>query len=174
MYRNIKDSILTYLLMILIIIIYTVSLYTIGNYFWPQYTNSQLIFNSGGEVKGSLLLAQDRNNDRYFKPRPNSNTLNSCSLALYNPDLIKHLNLQIKNHATISDISEIAPSASGLDPYITTFSALDQAKKLSIHRNINYSIIKKLIDKYALKPIYPFFELEIVNTTILNLELDKL
>lgn len=73
------------------------------------------------------------------------------------------------NHA---DITMITSCASLYDPFIKKGEAILQALSISKSRGIEVDKIYKLIDQNTLSKQKIFFELDIVNTSILNAVLD--
>ena len=91
-----------------------------------------------------------------------------CDLALYNDKLKDKLLERYIKAENPYDISLITPSASLLDPYIMKRDAIKQAIQIAAKRSIKPDNLLRLIEKYSLNNSEPFFELEIVNTTLLN------
>jgi K+-transporting ATPase ATPase C chain len=173
MTRKFLFCIILYLVSLVLIGLYSVSVYIIGHKFWPENRAGSLIYDNDNNVRGSFLLSQKINSNKYFKGRVVSKIHSSCDVALYSPELKKFL-LEKYNESDKYDIAFITPSSSLLDPYITTRDALRQAPAIAFERNISLEEITSTIQNLSLKKSDPFFELEIVNTTHLNALLDKL
>jgi K+-transporting ATPase c subunit len=165
--------IILYLISLALIALYSVSVYIIGHKFWPENSAGSLIYDNDNNIRGSFLLSQKINSNKYFKGRAVAEIHASCNVALYSPELKKFL-LERYNESDKHDIAFITSSSSLLDPYIITREALRQAPKIAFERKVNLEKITSTIQNLSLKKSDPFFELEIVNTTRLNALLDKL
>ena len=173
MTRKFLFGIILYLISLSLTALYSVSVYIIGHKFWPEDSAGSLIYDNDNKVRGSFLLSQKINSNKYFKSRAIAKIYPSCDVALYSPELKKFL-LERYNESDKHDIAFITPSSSLLDPYITTREALRQATKIALERKVNLEKITSTIQNLSLKKSDPFFELEIVNTTHLNALLDKM
>ena len=168
MIRNIVVGLVLYLICIVFICIYSGVVYFAGHTFWQENAKGSLILDKNKNVRGSFLLAQQLENTKYFSPRTKEKFDSCCDLALYN-DKLKDKLLERYNKAdNLYDISLLTPSASLLDPYIMKRDAIKQAIQIAKRRSISPDSLLKLIEEYSLNNSAPFFELEIVNTTILN------
>ncbi len=172
MVRNLFFSIIIFTISLALVFIYVRVVHTLGNLFWPHNAQGRLIYDSVNNIRGSELLAQQYSSNTYFKSRGNYEGVNICNLAIYNDDFTKFFAPIYANAQ--NDISFITPSASQLDPYIMVNDAKKQAIVIAKSRKINLKLVEDLIDKLSLKKTKFFFELEIINTTLLNHELDSL
>jgi K+-transporting ATPase c subunit len=171
MIRDFLFGSILYLISLTLVAIYTLFIAGIGHKFWSQNSSGHLIYDHNNNIRGSLLLGQKINSNKYFKGRTIMPIDSSCNVALYNEEL-KKLLLEKYNESDKKDISFITPSSSLLDPYITVAEAMKQAPGIALAHNIPLEQITSLIQDLLLKKSSPFFELEIVNTTLLNSMLD--
>lgn len=167
-------SITVYLLCLLLIGAYVLLTYVIGHSFWPERASGSLIFDRENNIRGSTLIAGHLKNEKYFKSRPAIEFDPNCDVALYNSSLKEELFRKYDEIGHPYDITMIMPSSSGLDPFITRREAINQALNISKARGLTIEEIYKLIDDNTLYSQRPFFELDIVNTSILNFKLDGL
>ena len=176
MIKNLSISIGLYLICIFLVSIYCLFLQIAGNLFFQENTKGSLIYDQNRQIRGSYLLGQRIKSDRYFTSRPTRKITSECSeecnVSLYSDTLKNSLLKKFNKSLHKYDISSITPSASLLDPYITERDALIQAEAIAKARNIDPGDLIALIKKHSLKEAKPFFETSIVNTTILNAELD--
>lgn len=176
MIKNLSISVGLYLICIFLVGIYSLFLQTVGNLFFHENTRGSLIYDQNKQIRGSYLLGQRIKSDHYFTSRPTrkitSECSDECNVSLYSDTLRNSLLKKFNKSPHKYDISSITPSASLLDPYITERDALIQAEAIAKARNINMDNLIALIKKHSLKEAWPFFETSIVNTTILNSELD--
>jgi K+-transporting ATPase c subunit len=150
--KNIVLSLCLYIFCFLVIGLYTLIIYLIGQTFWSKKTKGSLIIDKNSNIRGSYLVAQYLEDTRYFKPKPNIEADPKCDMAL------------LCNYDT--------PSASLYDPFITQAEAILQAMMVAKNWGIDVNKIYKLIEQNILYKQKIFFEIEIVNTSILNAALD--
>ena len=174
-----KDLILgiaMYLLSFLLIALYSFIIYIIAHNFFHDKATGSLIAYHDNKIRGSYLLSQDftsiNNSDKYFISRPGQELSGNCDIALYNKVLKDMIVAGYRRSKQAIDITDFTYSNSLLDPYITKRSAIMQAEKVALARNINVQELLELIDKNTLYSSFPFFTLDIVNVTKLNAYLD--
>jgi K+-transporting ATPase ATPase C chain len=170
--KNIVLSLCLYIFCFLVIGLYTLIIYLIGQTFWPEKTKGSLIIDKNSNIRGSYLVAQYLQDTRYFKPRPNIEADPECDMALYNTDFKRALIHNYDKQLNHSNVIMITPSASLYDPFITKAEAILQALMVAKTRGVDVNKIYKLIEQNTLYKQKIFFEIEIVNTSILNDALD--
>ena len=171
MIKNLIASFVLYFVCVIFICIYSSIVYFVGHTFWQENAKGSLILDKDKNIRGSFLLAQQLENAKYFSPRTKEKFDSCCDLALYNDKLKDKLLERYIKAENPYDISLITPSASLLDPYIMKRDAIKQAIQIAAKRSIKPDNLLRLIEKYSLNNSEPFFELEIVNTTLLNVVL---
>lgn|SRR5487761_1407928 len=62
-------------------IIYPLSLWIVGQTFFPSSANGSMIMGPGGKPVGSLLIAQPFAKDEYFWPRPSAASYDASASA---------------------------------------------------------------------------------------------
>lgn len=176
MVKDIGSSIVLYFICLILVGFYTITIYFVGHGFWPERTSGSLIINKENQIRGSFLIAQQLNSPKYFRARPyiEYDSECDCDVALYNPNLKAELISKYKAEIHPYDVSMITSSASGYDPFITRREAINQAPLIAKARNFHSEKVYKLIDENTLYKSWPFFELDIVNTSVLNNKLDEL
>ncbi|NRB10139.1 MAG: potassium-transporting ATPase subunit C [Rickettsiaceae bacterium] len=167
-------SIGLYILSFLLIIGYSYLLYISGHKFWPNQATGSLIIDQNKRIRGSYLIAQEYNSDKYFKGRRQANSQSKCNVALHSREIKNSLSVEYDTLLKPFDISLISSSSSNLDPYIMTRDAVLQAENIAKVRNIDLDIIKQIIRDNTIFANWPFFTLDIVNVTKLNSLLDEL
>ncbi|MDP5021361.1 MAG: potassium-transporting ATPase subunit C, partial [Rickettsiaceae bacterium] len=172
MIKDLFYSLVLYIACLIIISLYCLIVYIGGKAFWAEHASGSLIIDQNQQIRGSKLLAQATNSDIYFIARPTYEIDSNCDVALYNETFKLTLmqRFEAANHPY--DVSSITPSASLLDPYITMRDALLQAPKIASARNMDIKSLTQIIKDQTLPKSLPFFEVKIVNTTILNAILD--
>ena len=175
MIRNIFLSLGLYFACLILILAYSLFLYFISHSFMDRNASGRLIRDREGNIRGSELLVQYNNDERFFKTRTNKRFYSDCDLALYNSEFKSTMSKRFNEAATTPyDVSMLTPSASFLDPYIMKRDAVKQVINIADKRDMDVNLLLKLIDKYTLDNIEPFFDLEIVNTTLLNADLQMM
>lgn len=143
-----------------------------------------------GKIIGSELIGQKFESDKYFWSRPSAIDYNPApssgsNLGPTSAKLKQLYDERIKNFVEknmIKDASTIPnemffASASGVDPHISPLSAMLQVERVAKARNFDQSKKEKLIqliDTLTEKPQIGFLGNSVVNTLLLNLELDKM
>lgn len=172
MIKNILSGLFLYVTSLMMVALYCIIVYIAGHSFWQESAGGSLIIDQEQKVRGSILLAQKTNSKIYFTGRPNKKIDSKCDIALYNETLKLTLLKLFEESGRPFDVSSLTPSASLLDPYITKREALIQAQKVAFARQMELKKLLEIINRHALSQSIPFFELEIVNTTLLNSILD--
>ena len=172
MIKNIALSFCLYAACIILIILYSFVVYFSGHIFWQENARGSLIIDKNQQIRGSYLIAQNLDSKSYFTSRTIEKFDTSCDVALYNNKLKTSLLDRYKEANNPYDISSLTPSSRLLDPYIMKRDAIKQAIVIAKERGIDINLLFRLIEDYSLNNQEPFFELEIVNTTILNSILD--
>lgn len=172
LWSNLKKSLYLYAIAAILIISYELILYSIGQNFFKDQAKGSLIYDKHGNIKGSTLFAQNFRSGRYFFGRLNFEATNNCDVAIYSPLFRAEINEKYNKLQNPVDAIMITHSASLLDPYITRREALSQSKQIANARGIKHEEIVHLIDHFTLRKFEPFFDLDIVNTTLLNSYLD--
>ena len=80
--KNIVLSLCLYIFCFLVIGLYTLIIYLIGQTFWPEKTKGSLIIDKNSNIRGSYLVAQYLQDTRYFKPRPNIEADPECDRVI--------------------------------------------------------------------------------------------
>lgn len=174
MIKDIFSSFFLYLLCILLIAAYSLIVYVGGNFFFEGKSGGSLMHDKHGEVRGSILLAQTVGSDKYFTSRTTLKIDQDCDVALYNSDLKSVLINSLSEIDNPIDVSYLTPSFSLLDPYVTKHQAETEIARIAKLRSVPKEKIQVIIDELTLYKSWPFFELNIVNTTLLNSKLDSL
>ena len=142
---------------------------------FPRQSQGMLIKNSKGELIGSELIAQDFKGDQYFHPRPSAIDYNPTSSGGSNfgptsVDLVAKVN-ERKAKGAQDDL--LFTSGSGLDPDISTKSALDQIARIAHARNMSDAQIYDMVQSHIEGRQLGFLGEERVNVLKLNLALDQ-
>jgi K+-transporting ATPase ATPase C chain len=156
----------------------------IGAIAFPYQAGGSLIFDKGGHVVGSALMAQGFAKDEYLHPRPSAAGKGydptSSGGSNYGPlsaDLAKRVAGDAAalrastGHEEIPD-DAITTSASGLDPDISPIYALLQADRIAKARGASAYEVRKLIGRHIDEPFLGFIGQAHLNVLLTNRALD--
>lgn len=160
-------------------IFYPLFITVIAELTMKEKARGTLVFDQNHQMRGSLLIGQKFEEDKYFWGRPSDyqtlpsrgSNLGPTSSILKNA--ITERKKQFSEKEKIpSDL--LFGSASGIDPHITPEAALFQIERVSKSRNINREQLENLIQKLIEKRTLGFLGEPRINVFILNLKLDEL
>jgi potassium-transporting ATPase KdpC subunit len=186
--KDIKPAILMLILFTVICGgIYPAVVTGIAQAVFPKQAKGSFITDKGGKELGSALIGQPFADPKYFWPRPSATTdfgynplaSGGSNSGPTNPDYLKTVGDRVK---ALRDTGVTGPipadlvqaSASGLDPNITTESALLQVQRVAKARSISETMVTKAVEQATEERQLGFLGEPRVNVLVLNLELDKL
>jgi K+-transporting ATPase ATPase C chain len=154
-----KSITLIFWMTVLTGMVYPLAVTGVAEALFPRQANGSLIV-IRGEVKGSYLLAQKFESDRFFHPRPSATgyayiASGASNLAATNSALAKEAqdnrNAWIKAEGRPPAGAEVPPemlysSASGLDPDISLKAALGQVDRVAKARGFSAGQKASLIE----------------------------
>jgi len=188
----------TFVLWVLVAVIYPFTMIAIGQGLFPSQANGSLIRNPQGQVVGSALIGQPFTSDRYFNSRPSTtnystanpkNDTNSIlktgvsgasNLAPSNPALLERINrsdigLNRLKQAGITPTADLVyTSGSSLDPHITPEAARAQIQRVAQTRRVQPNQLETLIQQNTDGRFLGIFGEDGVNVLKLNLALNTL
>lgn len=177
------------IMIVLLGILYPLSITGIAQLLFPEKSHGSLI-EIDGTVRGSSLIGQQFDSDKYFNGRPSATNYNALpsggsnlgmtSMKLKDLYISRLLNFQFQNQ--IEDNIQIPndmlyASASGLDPHISPQAAMLQLNRIAKVRSLTdleIQNLKKIIDMFTESPQLGIFGEPRINVFALNLELDKI
>jgi K+-transporting ATPase ATPase C chain len=158
-------------------VIYPLFITLVAQFTMSNLSNGSLV-KKGDQIVGSLLIAQNTTDDRYFWPRPSAidydpikpsggSNLGPTSQKL--KDTVEERKKKVGNEAP----SELLyASGSGLDPHISLETAYFQIPRVAKARSIQESELKKTIDSIAEGKQLGFLGSRYINVLLLNQALD--
>ncbi|MGE0109461.1 MAG: potassium-transporting ATPase subunit KdpC [Bdellovibrionales bacterium] len=164
--------------------VYPAIVWMVGQLAFPYEANGSLIM-SWEETKGSALLGQHFQADRYFWSRLsdtpafpyNAQNSGSAHLNADHPELLNKAKDRL-NKLNLSEeqppIDLVTSSGSGLDPHISPHAARVQVKRIARERNLDEQILLDLISQHTSNPTFGFLGETTVNVLQLNLALDTI
>lgn len=184
--KQLKTSILMlFTFTVLTGVIYPGFITGIGLDFFNEKINGSLLVKNGSII-GSELIGQNFMKPGFFHGRPSAVNYDAAgsggrNLGPTNKKLLdsvktrvdqirKDFNLQDKS-ALPSDF--VSASGSGLDPHISVDSALLQAERIALSRNIEKTQVVNIIESHRERQL-PFYGDRFVNVLILNADLDSM
>jgi len=154
---------------------------------FPNQANGTLITDKSGRETGSKLIGQPFSDAKYFWPRPSAtsdfsyNPMGSggSNAGPTNPEYIKIVNHRVKalrdtGVKGLIPAEMVQASASGLDPHISSESALLQVQRVAKARSLTEDKVKKTIEQGTEGSQLFFLGVPRVNVLVLNLELDRM
>lgn len=170
-------------------LIYPLVIYAIGQIFFYNKSNGSLYIKNG-VVKGSYLIAQNFESEKYFWSRPSAVDYNpmpsgASNLGLTSKDLFMQYEKRKNNFVqknflgaqTELPMEMLFASGSGVDPHISKVSADLQVERISKVRNfdkLHKEKLNSLIDSLTEYPQFGILGSEVVNVLELNIKLDEL
>ncbi|TGN19382.1 potassium-transporting ATPase subunit C [Leptospira idonii] len=164
--------------------IYPLCVTFIGDRFFKDLSHGSLILSRDGKTKGSYLMAQKFDSEKYFLIRPSvmefqsvpssASQLAPSSLALRQSISERKIILNRRNIDSETCKELLYTSGSGLDPHITTQCARAQIDFIAKHRGVPPEKISKLIQDHEEKSWFGILGRNRVNIVKLNFLLDGL
>jgi len=163
--------------------LYPLLITTVGGVLFPHQATGSLI-EIDGKVVGSELVGQPFTAPEYFYGRPSAAdydpfSVSGSNYAPSNPDLRARGAEDSEAIASREGVSAdsipvdwLAASGSGIDPHISPESALLQAERVAVARDIPVSEVNDLIKQVTEGPTFGVFGQPRVNVLRINLALD--
>jgi potassium-transporting ATPase KdpC subunit len=157
----------------------------LGRMLFPWQANGSVLLVEG-QARGSELVAQPFNDDRYFQPRPSASGYDPMAAAgsnqaRSNPELRKRVDAAIAAVAAREGIapvdvpSELATqSGSGMDPHLSPRAAQVQVARIARARGLPSATVAGLVRDHTEAPQFGLLGQARVNVLRLNLALDAL
>ena len=166
-------------------LIYPLAMTGLCQALFPFQANGSII-ERDGKVVGSAIIGQEFKGDKYFSGRPSANEYNAADSAGTNYGAInKDLKKQVEERAAAVRekygllATEKVPSdmvtndAAGFDPHLSPEAIHLQVNRVSKARNMDKSVVLKLVEQKTEYPSFGFIGEARVNVLKLNLALDK-
>jgi K+-transporting ATPase ATPase C chain len=180
-----KDIKLNFATLILFGLLFPLLIWVIGLLF-PNQANGLPVYKDG-ELIGFENIGQKFYSDKYFWGRPSAVDYNAAATGgsnkgPTNPDYLAEIekriqefldkNPEVKKNEIPSDL--VTASGGGLDPHISPKAAFIQIPRIANERNLDRTVLRKLVEDNIESPFLGMFGPERVNVLKLNLALDKL
>jgi len=187
MLRELKNSVLALLaLSVLTGIVYPLVITALALLVFPGRARGSLVVVEG-VVRGSALVGQDWQGERWFHGRPSATSpapyvpLSSTgsNLGPTNPALVSALGaraaaLRAAGLAEPFPVELLTSSASGLDPHISPAGARVQVERVARSRGLDAARLLALVDEHVEGRALGIFGEPRVNVLALNLALETL
>ncbi len=169
--------------------LYPLVVFGIAQIAFPARANGSLITDANGVVRGSRLLGQQFNADKYFHPRPSAagngydaTSSGGSNLGPTSRKLRDSIAQNVADYRSQNGLATNAPvpadavtaSASGLDPDISVPNAQLQAPRVAKARDLPVDKVLQLVRQYTEGPDLGMLGEAGVNVLRLNLALDRL
>lgn len=184
MFTELRRGILFTLVSMVLVGVYHVVLWGVGQVAFPAQAEGSLIRNAQGVVVGSSLIAQKFERPEYFHPRPSGVDYNAASTGgtnygPSNPDHLKavreRLDTIVKTESVPAErvpSEMVTASGAGLDPHIPPAAAEIQVARVAASRRIQAEAVRDLVRQHTAPPTFGFLGRARVNVLELNLALD--
>jgi K+-transporting ATPase ATPase C chain len=184
MFTELKRGLLFTLVAMVLIGVYHVVLWGVGQSVFSAQANGSLIRRADGTVVGSRLVAQKFTRPEYFHPRPSAVDYDAASTGgtNYGPANRDHLAAVTERLDAVVALEGITPSAvpselitasgAGLDPHIPPAAAELQAPRIAKARGVPVDQVRALLRAHTETPTFGFLGRARVNVLELNLALD--
>ncbi len=186
MKENIRIAVvMTILTTIVFGLLYPLAVTGLGQLFFPEKANGQLI-EKNGQIVGSRIIGQPFSSDRYFHSRPSAAgngydpvapSGGASNLGPTNRQLMDRVRgdvekLRAENPGAAVPVDLITTSGSGLDPDISPAAAEFQIPRVAHARGLSAAELRSIVAKHTQARQFGFLGEPRVNVLELNLELD--
>lgn len=171
-------------------VVYPLAVTGVGELFMSDHAEGSLLKDADGEVRGSRLLAQNYTDSsgvplpQYFQPRPSVSGWDALAsggsnLGPNSEELEQNIQLRRSEYAALNagagaPVDALTASASGLDPHISWENAQAQAARVARERGLPLEAVQQHIEQASSIKLSASVSPRLVNTTVLNFELDQL
>jgi len=175
--------VMTLLFALLLGLAYPLALTGLGQVLFPSQANGSLV-RANGQVIGSSVVGQAFTSERYFQTRPSAAGTGYDGLASSGSNLgptsqvladrVK-ADMRAKQAAAPGRLVPpdlVTTSASGLDPHISPEAALYQVDRVARARGLEPGVVRRLVERQIVRPIFGFIGEPRVNVFELNRRLD--
>jgi len=189
LFAEIRGAVLSTLVLAVVCCgLYPLIVFGIGQAAFREQANGSLIIDNQGAVRGSKLLGQGFNGEKYFHPRPsaagngydaaNSSGSNLGPTSQKLNDAIKERVAAYRKENELKDTEPVpadavTASGSGLDPHISPRNAELQTPRVAKARGLSEDKVRELIRKNTDAPDFGLLGQQGVNVLRLNLALDQ-
>lgn len=154
--------------------IYPAATWIVGKVVFNDKINGSLI-QKENEVKGSLLISQKVEADKWFRARPSASDYGTVASGAsqwgYSNKKFKEQVQSLSKSMSLAisrNNDAVTNSASGLDPHISIAYAKNQVPNIAKARQMTEDTLYKIIDNLVEKPTLGIMGQERVNVNALN------
>lgn len=179
--------VVTLALAVVCCVLYPLVVFGLGQSLFHDKANGSLILDANGTIRGSRLLGQQFNGDKYFHPRPSAagngydaRSSGGSNLGPTSQKLRDSIAQNVADYRAQNGLAANTPvpadavtaSASGLDPHISPANAQLQAERVAKARGMSLGAVRALISHHTDAASLEFLGDPGVNVLELNLALD--
>lgn len=188
-FSSLKSALLlTFVFALLLCVAYPLAVWAGGQLFFAAKANGSLIVDADGTIRGSALIGQVFNSDRYFQTRPSAagggydaGASSGTNLGPTNQKLVDAIKANVEAYRTKNNLAADAPvpadavtaSGSGLDPHISVANANLQAARVARVRALPLEKVQALIAAHTVARDFGVLGEAGVNVLLLNRALDS-
>ena len=186
---ELKSSLLlTLVFAVLLCGVYPLAVWAGAQTLFPDKANGSLVTDHDGTVRGSLLLAQNFSNEKYFHPRPSAagtgydaSSSSGTNLGPTSQKLADSIKANVSAYRIANGLDAgisvpadaVTSSGSGLDPHISIANANLQAARVARARSLPLTQVTALVTKITRDRDWGIFGEPTLNVLELNLSLDE-
>jgi len=187
-FTSLKSALLLTLVFALVLCVaYPLAVWAGGQLLFADKANGSLIVDADGTVRGSKLLGQPFNSDRYFQSRPSAAgggydaaASSGTNLGPTSQKLADAVKANVEAYRAKNNLASdasvpadaVTASASGLDPHISMANAQLQAPRIAKVRNLPLEKVQALIAAHTVERDFGVLGESCVNVVLLNRGLD--
>ena len=178
MFKQLRPALSVLAFMTLITgVIYPLTITGIAQLAFPEQANGSLVRDARGEVRGSMLLAQNFEGAEWFQPRPSAAAYatvasGASNLAPSNPALAERIAKDaqrlVGEGVSPVPMQLVTTSGSGLDPHLSPAAVHWQAARVAAARGMSLASVERLIEQSTERPLVGP---AVVNVLALNMAL---
>jgi K+-transporting ATPase ATPase C chain len=187
-FSSLKSALLLTLVFALVLCVaYPLAVWAGGQLFFADKANGSLIVDADGTVRGSELLGQPFNSNRYFQSRPSAagggydaGVSSGTNLGPTSQKLADAVKANVEAYRAANNLSAdasvpadaVTASSSGLDPHISIANANLQAARVAQIRGFSLEKVQSLISAHTVARDFGVLGESGVNVVLLNRALD--
>jgi K+-transporting ATPase ATPase C chain len=165
---------------VLLGVVYPLVVLGIGQTFFRDKANGQLIV-ANGQVVGSKIIGQAFTGPGYFHSRPSAagtgydaGNSSGSNLGPTNKALVDRVAASVSTEKGDGPVPVdlVTASGSGLDPDISPAAALYQVERVAMARHLEVAMVREMVEKHVTERQFGLLGEPRVNVLMLNRDLD--
>jgi K+-transporting ATPase ATPase C chain len=183
--ETVRSVVVLVLMMLVLGLAYPLLMTGLGQVVFPKQVAGSLVYDSKGNVTGSILIGQAVTAAGDFWGRPSASGYSplgsaGSNLGPTNPQLLKNIQAEITLLQKADPLQKdpvpvdlVTASGSGLDPDISVAAAEYQAHRVAVARHLSLTVVENLIADNIHPRVFGVWGEPYVNVMQLNQALDQ-